>query len=321
MKVLKLEEELHNSVMVLEVAGLQYFSLKRLTKLNIDERPSVARVTYVIVISAVFLSMVVFGLAQSNNISKKVEKTSPTHNILMAAASSLQWWGRIINFVLTVVHSYITSRKVKKFFLNSREVIQLLIQEFNHVMDLDQINNSAWKRFGIMTFVTCFCFFFFLYDQRDLSSFAMIVFVTLPTHVFILITVYKFLFFVDLVNQQMKDLNFVLVKLIPREDSKITSEMRLTNGLLTKLKTARRIFSLIHKNGVLVNTTNGVPILIDVILLILVLLLRGYEMFLIRMGTLPIQLFMKTACSITFSGGVIVSAAFYGQKPLSLVST
>lgn len=323
MKILKFEKELGGIVRIFEISGLQYFSLEKLTNFNVNQRPSALRVFSVITITTFLICFVI--LASTLTKSSEFTQSSSSQQILTSAASKVVLWGRLFHVVLTITHSYFSSRDVKLFFLNSREVMQLMYQEFDHAMDLKQTKVSAWKRFAWMSFSTFSGLFFLIHVDPSLVLFLLLS--VLPTHYFLIMNVYKFIFFVEMINQQIHDLNILLRKHIQYEDIdedlefKIikVSQVKEINKFVRKLKVARKIYNLIHDNGVLINNSNGLPVLVYIVLMIVNFSLRGFEVIVICLGTLLSINFWSIFLSISSTAAILITTVAYCQKTSKLV--
>lgn len=162
--------------------------------------------------------------------------------------------------------------------------------------------------------------------QPHLISF--IVFFAIPTHLFLLVTVYRFLFFVEIINKQLETLGFLLETHIQcgevSEDLFVQSiylrMMKSSNGVLRKLKAARRIYNLIYMNGNLANSINGLPVLVYIVLMVIAILLKSFEMFVLSVKLSPIKDFAGAICSILLASAVTITTVVYCQETLDTVS-
>lgn len=104
--------------------------------------------------------------------------------------------------------------------------------------------------------------------------------------------IYKFVFYVDMVNNQLEFVVKLLDKTFQPEEVKVVGEMCFKNTLddpLKKLRAIRKVYNIIFESGALVNRSNGLTILILLMDLVIAITASGYEIFVIAVGSLPIQ--------------------------------
>lgn len=322
---MELEKELHSSLVIFEILGLQCFSLKKLTRGNINASLSIGRIVYAIFIIFLIFCLMLLGISQAPTMLIDDQPVVTQKNVLIVAIGNALGYGMVINLIMCVVSSCISSKQVKMFFQNVREAMMLMHYEFQYAVELNKIKKSAQKRLLVLMLAFFFTYGLMIYRNFEMGLVAFMAVV--PGHFYLVVNFYKFIFLVVIINQQMEDLNFLLTNHILSEETgkdrefKIIhmNQIKVTDGVLRKLKAARKIYNLIHESGALVNTSNELSILSGILLIFVILTSRGYEMFTMSIGSMSEEYFSDSACSILLAAVVFASTVLCCQKTLYLV--
>lgn len=294
MKVRAMEEEFNSSLVLFELMGLQFFSLKLLTRENMNDRPSFLRFFHMVIL-LVFVStlMVVFMASNSYAIT---EENVTAKNVLNFAISNSMNVGLILVVSTSIIQSFMSTRCVKKIFLNVKDIMKLYRQELDVIIDFRRIKKSTLKKvllvilFFISTHGTVT-----LIKRNSNNAFPLLL-GAIPVF-FLHVVVFKFTFYVGMINSQLFFLNKMLgnistchqpIKFIDNVSFPVTQikSIKLFDDPLKKLRTLRRIYNIIYENGTLINNSNGLTILVMFINIVISLTASGYQAFVIVIGGL-----------------------------------
>lgn len=325
MDVLQTETKLSTNLKIFEVFGLQYFSLNELTSDTLNVPSSTRRVIYVIFFISVLLSLAVVA---STFVPKSVveeHRETVNQNIVTTAIVQTLAFGRIFSVLFTVAYSYLKTSEFKRFFLNSREVRELMRDEFHVVADLKVIEIFFLK--GLMTMTISFFTSYGVFMIFQASMIPFIVFVVMPTHFFLFMTFFRFILSVEMINIQLEGLNDALMKQICFDEVEFNFHAKMfalksvkpDYELMRKLEMTRKIYNLIQENGFMINQANGFPMLMYIWLLVISVLAKGYEIFVISVGSAPNENLSGPITSIIQGVAAIISTVAYCQKTLSKV--
>lgn len=292
MKVQMIESELNSCVAIFELLGLQYFRLKNLTPENFNHKPSFARTSYVLVIIAVLSVFLLFYI--------KTDKTA-TPDKLTAKSAMLYAVHHSMNFSLmcvvwtNIIQSYRTTFTVKRIYLNIRKLSLILAQEFNMLINFKLIKKLVWRRLAIILifFATCHCTTAYT-KYETLEKFIQMNVGAFPV-LFLLMTVYKFVFYVDMINKQLLLCEMILKKLFVTQPITIIDDVHLRvtpvkpfryNDVTRKIIATRKIYNIIAANAKMINQSFGACNLALIASLVVTLTAAGYQMFVVIIGGL-----------------------------------
>ena len=291
-------EELNSSLIIFELMGLQYFSLKLLTLKNASERPSITRTVYMLVVLVV-MTAIAFWFVTTEAVLKNEAENLTAKNILTFAIQHSLNFGFTLVIVSSVVQSFVTNSKVKKIYLNIREVADIAQESFNVKVNFTAIKRTLSRKLKILvvSFLSLQLTIFFIKSEPRPDVVAMLVGI-IPM-MYLLMVAYKFVIYVSMVNSQMK---FVLklieevfkeppipIKTVDAININFMHAKRINKNEypMRKLLAVRRIFNLIYDNGKLINESNGFTILIVLIDLVIAITASGYKVFVIILGGMP----------------------------------
>lgn len=281
-----MRRELHGPLVILEFMGLQFFSLKRLEHGENLRGPSTFRAVYMFAVIS-FLVLITYAISQTNYFV--IEEGYSAHNALEVTILRVLCFGLLMVVLTNSMLSFVTTKSVKKFFLDSEEMSQTMHRDFNSSFDFEKLKRSTRKLLIGMTIA----FFilhvvsgaFQLHSPDNITSWAL----GIPIVMLLFVTVYKFVFYVDFVNAQLEKLTTLLEKLFNQPPLAIVDAFDLKSpnfralSLLKvsekKLRTFRDVYCTIHGNSMIVNASNGLPMLILISCLVVSLTVSGYEMF------------------------------------------
>lgn len=288
-----MEKELNSSLLIFEILGLQYFSLKSLKKENVTARPSIFRFLYMLVlvtiISALMICFIMFRtIPMDQKVTAKNALTFAIQNMISVCI--------ILVVCISFLQSFVSTPLVKRIFLNSKEIAELVYNDFRIFIDLNKMRKATWRRLSIMLVFLCTVHgsitSVHLHSMKDV----LFMFVLILPILFLLMISFKFVFYVRMVNIELKLLKNILDEIYTQLKLNQTRIFVLPTALkieeppsedrLQKLIVARRIYNLIYENGLLINSSNGLTILILLMTLVVTLTASGYELFVIMVGGL-----------------------------------
>lgn len=293
-KVMNMESELNAYLVMLELTGLQYFSLKTISKENFKQRPSVLRLVQMLFLLTVITSSVVIFIISDH--SHYAARLSAKNVMMYAIQHSMN-----INLVLVagscLVQSFVSTRSTKKIFLNLREISELCFRDFKVPFDFVALKRASWKRFFFMIigFSIMHGALALNYSKQP-DVMLQIAFGTLPM-LFLNFVSMKFIFYVNLVNFELNLLGHLMKNIFKPKTLRVYDLISVKtlisvdphNVKLRKLQTARKIYNLIYETGNLVNDSNGLTVLIFLTSFVIALTASGYEIFVIIIGDLETE--------------------------------
>lgn len=299
MKTAKIEEELNNCLILFELLGQQYFTLKSLTSRNLTSRPSIFRFIYLVIVFLFISILMVYYIYQDQAV---INESLNAKNVLMYAVKNSMHFGMVLVVWTSLIQSFVSTRKIKKIFFNVMETVQLCATEFNVMIKPKLIRNAAWKRISVMII-----FFAIVHGGMmilNVSSSKAVKKLTiglLPIFFFLTI-MNKYIFYVGMINHQLEFLRNLIGSIFKSESPqtinivenmnfhlKSVKPMTSADDLMKKFRAARKIYNIIYENGILINESNGLTILVMLISLVIALTVSGYEMFVIIIGGLPLD--------------------------------
>jgi hypothetical protein len=192
-------EELSSVLVILEVFGLQNFSLKSLTVKN-STNTSGLRVLYALALLIVVPSIVIFNVAINESL---IPPQVNSRSLLMFIVQQSMNLGLLLVVCVSLIQSIASTRKVKKIFLNTKEIALTCQEEFRIVIDAKRIKNSALRRLANALSVPLVFHGAVTYSHADSTAEVIFMACNLIPILFLVMVVYKFVFFVGMVNSKL----------------------------------------------------------------------------------------------------------------------
>jgi hypothetical protein len=319
-----METELKTFLNIFELLGLQYFSLRELTVDNLKKRPTFLRAIFMLILVTIVCSLMIFVVNSDN---PEVEGKVTAKNVVMFAIKRSFNLGMILVCCSSIVQSFVSTKKIKKVFMNIRQVVKIVQSEFDVCVDFKRFKISALKKlwFLLIFFATIHASVTLVYWNEE-NLFIRTFLGAIPV-VFLLIVVYKILFFIALINYQLELLSEIVkdifqyhpIKIIENINFHLTS-VKTVEDPLEKLRSARKIFNIIFESGALINSSNGFTILIMLITLVISLTVSGYEVFIIIVGGLPIKNIPSVIYGTILTFSILISTVNHCQQTAQIVS-
>ena len=282
-----MEKEIGGSLFLFEVLGLQCFSLKHLKPENVDKRPNILRTIYMFLL---FCSLCAFTVGYvSHDRALTLQKKEPKYFLVFIIKNSMSV-GLILVVFTSFVESYRSTKNIKKIFLNAKEITKACFNKFNVVVDFKKSKKGSWKRVlkGII-FLVILQFFVIISNVLFSRDGSFVVLFQLFPSTYLLMIVFKYVFYVGMVNNQLEELKELLVNTFKQQESEIIENGKSITVLSTmdplcKLRACWRIYNIIYENGLLINESQGLTVLMCLGSLIVALSISGYQLFVIIVG-------------------------------------
>lgn len=289
----KMEEEMNKCSIIFEVLGLQYFSLNSLTLKNLKDHPSWFRRIHVILTVIVTFLLACYFIILNSDLDVDPNKLT-AKNVMTFAIQNTMDVGLIVVFCASFIQAYASTKKIKKIYVNFKEIAQLSQQEFKTTFDFKKLKWHLLKRLFIVV-----SFFLFLHSfasvikvKTSKDSFEMLMGGLLLF--FLIITSFKYVFYVIMINEQLRFLEKIIQGFVEtRPISTIDSlQFQIVNpkpyksfdNSLLKLIASRKIYNKIYASGNLVNESHGFMILCSIVNLVITLTAQGYKTFVIAVS-------------------------------------
>lgn len=295
-----MEDELNWSLFIFELMGLQYFSIKTLSYDSLKNRITLYRFIYMVFLLTFVLTFVVAFVMAENYM---VIESLTVKNVLMFTIKNSMNVGLVLVVCSSLIQSYSSTNYVMQIYLNTREISQLCFEEFKVFIDFKQVKNSTWKRLSVTALVlsTLHGVVGVIHMKYLLKIYPMLV--SLVPMIFFFMIVFKMVFYIDLINIHLEFLE-KLIKEVPMDHPiKIIDNINLhllsvrtvkpvkppEDTLIKKFRVIRKTYNLIYENGILINDSIGLSVLMLIGSLVIALTASGYEGFVIIVGGLPME--------------------------------
>lgn len=295
--MLGMENELNSCLIIFEVMGLQYFSLKKLGCNDAKSYKKVQRFLYMVFLLVFMNTITTVFIANEHEIIK--DEIITAKNIMMFAVQHTMDVGFLLVMCTGIIQSFLTTQSVKKIFLNTKEILQMGMTEFKTSIDLREMKRMAWKRLAVMVIFILTIHVTLMIVHKERPEAVLQLFYGLPPVFFLGVVVYKFVFYVGMVNSQLEFVGTLLEKVFKKEPMRIIDNIsfHLTSvkfvkppeDPLKRLRVVWKIYNQIYESGVLVNDSLGLTILIILTSLVVTLTVSGYEIFVILIGGMSMK--------------------------------
>jgi 7tm Chemosensory receptor len=326
----KFQEELNSSLIVFEVFGMQFFSLKKLYQERANVRPTIWRIIYVVVAIITLAILMTIGVTQLEEVLVEAEEKVNAKNVLLITITHSAEFAIVLNILICIIQSYRSTREMKNLFFNSIKLIETASDEFHVNIDIQRIKVLALKRFAATATFFAVSHGLLVFSHKDSGLLLFVFFAATPPVLFLFLIAYKFIYFVVMINEQLQFLDFLLDNFFNQDQIqpleiyvtkfKKVKPVKTLENRATKLQAGRRIFNLIQENSEIVNRSHGMEVLIYMNIMVTFLILKTYELFTIFVGTVSSQ---KTPEAVYFNcitTVIIVTTIYYCQQTQNLVS-
>jgi hypothetical protein len=286
-----LEDELSSFGFLFEVLGLQYFSLKQLKDENDAKRPAFVRAIYLLVLS-IFLLCVSCFFVYSDREGFSTNVTAKT--FLTYAIDNSMNVGMLFVLISSTVQAFFTTKKIKNLYINNRKIVQMIASDYDLRINFKSIHKTVKRYLAIVGLYFLLSHGLILIaSASSMQKFLVYVIGTFPMF-FLMMSVFKFVFYVEMVNRQIEILTSLIKSIFQEHPLKSLEQlhlhltsikyMRLADNVFKKFVSAKKQYNVLYENAGLINESMGLTILILLIVLVITLTSSGYQVFVILVG-------------------------------------
>lgn len=217
-----------------------------------------------------------------------VEERIDSKNVMMFAVQHSMIVGIVLVIYVSIIQSYLSTKNIKKFYLNLKEISRIYSKDFRTFVDFDDFRKAACRKiFTVLTFLfAAQTFVGYHYLKPTPISIVSFIISTAPL-LFLLMVALKFILHVEMVNYLLKLLEELIIQIFKATsrnnllESDSHGPSKFNKDTMKKLRAARQTYNLIYESGNLVNKSNGLTILIMLISITITITQKGYEIFVI----------------------------------------
>jgi hypothetical protein len=278
-KVMEFESKIKKFQIFFEFTAMQYFSLKNVSSKTAKDPPSRWRLVLATVAFLSFSLLLINQIYLVKTISK--EDIVNAKNIFMMIVSESKGLGMCFTVIISVFKSYKSTVDLKLFHLNSRNIVEMLHD--------NPISTKRWLRNAWIRFTVFLCIYFLrmsvfiLLYVRSENVGAVILNIIFPVILYLSI-VFKFTFYVDMINWQLDLLHKMLLDFFKPKKMFASSAKNIQRNMLHHAVTARKIYNLIYMNAKIINNSNGLSVLFVFIFMIISIIATVYELIAVSFG-------------------------------------
>lgn len=279
---------LNRCLVVFEFFGLQFFSLKKTLRENSKDRIHIFRKIYF----GALLSLYIF-LGIGSIVSVSVANKVTTKNVLTLGYSHMTTYIFSIAIWISLIQAFVSTRQIKKVFMNSKEIAENCFEIFKISMPFDDLVKTVWKRYASEAFV-----FVIVHAAAATFKYAKGNFVFWEFLVIIFYTSYfiiignNFLFYVCLINFELqfiqKQILFAANGQLEGLNKKLSfssnSDLPSKSASISSFQAIWKTYNKILENASLANKSLGNTILIILLNLITMATYCGYKLCARAMG-------------------------------------
>lgn len=290
-KAPQIADELHSSTILFEMFGLQYFSLKSLKDHGVPQKLPYLRAIYMIFLIFLYTSlMAIYVFTDESFLDRRVTaKTVLTYTIQHSMKIGL-----FLVIFSSVLQSFLSTKKLATIFENFRKVFEITSEDFNVTQNFIKIKQRFKINVTLMIiFLLSTQVFLIVMDTKSFEEFIFLCCGTLPI-IFVLLTVFKFVFYVQMINHELKMLSNLVEGIFRLQSPKIIEQLdlhlisvkphRFYDDVFKKFVSAKKIYNILYENGSLLNGSMGFTMLVLLIVLVITLTASGYQIFVILVG-------------------------------------
>lgn len=269
----QMDKELNFIQLFFEIFGLQYFSFTKLSDENVNKRPSVIQFFIMIIRLAVKVVFIVFFLVDMRRRSEIMT------NVLMSALQLAMDIGVVLVICSSVLSSYFTTRKIKKFYLIFNDILYMINGNFSSQFQLKRFKKLIYFRL-VMIWLSFSGLFYVAADFGKSDIFFCLSY--FPLFYLVLIS-FHFIFFVELLNQALLALSESVQDFDTSNKSMHFRRIMLgrlvekTSDDIRKMKIIRRTYNKIYDSASLVNDSFGLTILLILLVVVIASTVSGYK--------------------------------------------
>lgn len=266
--------------------GLQYFFDKDLKS---DSRKDFKSffAAYFTVLVLLVLGLLLFVI--SPEFTNEADDDRSLRNVIDRIRNIFMECALVLTLLLGLVESFVKTESVKKLIEKVVSISTMFNLELGHSLDY-KLFRKTWMR-NFFLFFSTLTFSYVTWVIATIvngDSFSTLLFGLLP-FVFFSLLIFKFIFYVGLVNFQLENLSLVSAPAAIRKSRQEAS----ANVELRKILALRRIYSSIYDCGQYANHIMTVSSLCTLVVLVILLTSTIFRSFIVIIGDLPLSAFFS----------------------------
>lgn len=283
MKSNNIADELNGCLVINEVIGIQYFSLKRSLKENFQEKTTVVQKFGFLVYLVAFLVLGVVVVKKT-----ALEEKISSQNVLSRIYQMVNSYSFFVFIITSLIQSYATTNHLKKFFKNTKDLADWSSTEFDKNMNFAVFRKTFVKWFLSINllYLTALGGLVCKITSSVSESVPMFIFGIFSS--FVLLNVFKFFFYVCFINFQLEHVEKLLQSTFqPQRGQKIGKIFILkvkekfeipANCVMHQLLVVWKMYNKIRDNASLVNKSTGLTMMFALVNSIMTFIYSGYEL-------------------------------------------
>jgi len=281
------KDELNCCTILFELAGLQYFSLKLVTRENAKKKPSFKRKIHLTAILLFFMCGD-FSVMGNNDRSATEQLNAKTVIMLLMQDSKIICLAAVV--LTSIIQSYRSSIKLKKVFMNTQEITDILQNEFRIEIDFAKIRMKTIKKIVIMLSCMLLSYGVIAYFAMKSNTSTIQICRGIISYWFFVMTILKVNFFVRMTNDQLKRIEDLLRNAFATAHpvhsvQLITAVKSVKQGRINdELLRIRYLFNAISENTELINESLGWTLLLILTSIVIELTISGYQFVILAIG-------------------------------------
>lgn len=284
-----------------EIFGLQFFSLKAASKEKFRLRHSVYRTAHFCIL------ITILGVYGGSVVMNTLGATLNKKNVLSSIHQQSFNYFFFATYLASFVQSFLSTKNMRTFFMNSESIAVFCAREFNIKMDFAVVRKAAWRRFCVLmlTFTSILVMVIYIWSDK-IQQFFFIVAVLHVLFGFAYLIFIKYTFYVCFVNYQLRFLQKIFLLCFEEKHSKVTSGLNddraeSAKRMMKKLLVVWKVYNRIKENGSLVNKSSGLTMMLLLVDVVMTATHAGYEICRISIDELPLKHMTRELFSIFYS--------------------
>lgn len=243
-------------------------------------------------------------------------------NVLMFTIQNVINMSVFFVVAISLIESFTKTKLVKKIFLNTKEIATISEKEFNTSIDFMKIRKSAINKILLLLFFIVITHGFLLFFGKNV----VITLVAALPMFFLALVVVKFSFHVNfMVNSQLRLLLKLLENLLNDNATQNINILSIapavnSSNVSRKLLALKKIYNLVFENGALINGSNGLSMLLLLVLFVSSLTVSGYEIFIMLIDSTPKDQVVSTIYSVVYGISFLFEAVTCCHRTCNIVS-
>lgn len=283
MKSSIIADELNGCLVINEITGLQYFSLKNFFKDKSRKGTHFCRKIVFCFYLVAYLTFIFIALPSAPFVNASLT----SQNVILVLFRVIRSFSKLVGYLAFLIQSYVSTENVKKFFLNTQLIAEWSHQDFYIEMNFAKVRRDAWYRFFAINLYWALPYCGIIYvNSRSLGETVYMAVFAIFYVGFSLAIATKNIFFIMLINFQLRHLEKLLQSIFqPQYDLIVGKVYDLTigdnkseDGNMKQLLVVWKIYNKINENADLINNSMDASMIFILINAVMAFLTSGYEL-------------------------------------------